>query len=168
MSAPEVAPNSNGVGATAAPDAAGPAPAPERLITGQRTGVKTSASGGGIGTDAASADAGGGFCLAANAAKISKAPDAGALQALADMHEGLIKMDWPKDKRSVEKMPAQAWSIAMNKKNKYQYLCACSPAVQDENGNFPPDPAGMPLYECVYDFKSKRLRLDDRQMCAVL
>jgi hypothetical protein len=110
----------------------------------------------------------GGVCLAANTAKISKAPDAGALQALADMHEGLIKMDWPKDKRTVEKMPAQAWSIAMNKKTKYRYLCACSPAVQDENGNFPPDPAGMPLYECVYGFKTKRLRLDDRQMCAVL
>ncbi len=104
---------------------------------------------------------------AADAAKKSKAPDAGALQALADMHEGLIKMDWPKDKRTVEKYPSQALSIAMNKKNKYQYLCACSPAVQDEKGNFQPDPAGMPLYESVHDFKAKRLRLDDRQMRAV-
>ena len=104
---------------------------------------------------------------AADAAKKSKALDAGALQALADIHEGLIKMDWPKDKRTVEKMPAQALSIAMNKKTKYQYLCACSPAVQDEKGKFPPDPAGMPLYESVHDFKVQRLRTDDRQKRAV-
>ena len=145
---------------------------------------------------------------AADAAKISKAPDAGALQALADMSKERIKMDWPLDKRTIVKeaknklsvvnlckvmvkdttgklMPCEhlaeiqeekskdsqictlAKQIVMNTKTKYQYLCACSPAVQDEKGKFPPDPAGMPLYESVYDFKVQRLRTDDRQKRAV-
>jgi hypothetical protein len=139
----------------------------------------------------------------------------------AAVYKGRVEMDWPMDKRTIEKdaknrlsisnlckvmekdatgkvvpcqhlaviptqkdaagkdtgKPAQGFEnakvckiasqIEMNKKTKYQYLCACSPAVQDEKGIFPPDPAGMPIYESIYDFKVKRLRLDDRQKHAV-
>jgi hypothetical protein len=159
--------------------------------------------------------AGKGPSIAEKEAAISK------MEGEAAVYKGRVEMDWPMDKRTIEKdaknrlsisnlckvmekdatgkvvpcqhlaviptqkdatgkdtgKPAQGFEnakvckiasqIAMNKKTKYQYLCACSPAVQDDKGIFPPDPAGIPIYESIYDFKVKNLRLDDRQKHAV-